>query len=237
VAVPALTTSRLVLRGWRPEDLAPFAALNADEAVMEHFPTTLGRAASDLLVDNIHGHWLREGFGLWAVERREDATFLGFTGLSRPSFDASFMPAVEIGWRLAREAWGHGYATEAARAALVFAFERLALPEVVSFTVPANGRSRRVMERIGMTRDRSGDFEHPRLPSGHPLRPHVLYRLRLSEWARSGFATAEGAQASRSRRTSASDAQPRSGSATSSSVSRIAAARSTPERPAVASAQ
>ncbi len=111
-----------------------------------------------------------------------DGAFLGVTGLSRPSFEAPFTPAVEVGWRFAREAWGHGYATEAAKAAVEFGFETLGLREIVSFTVPANERSWRVMERLGMKRDPVDDFEHPRLPEGHPLRRHFLYRLRASDW-------------------------------------------------------
>jgi RimJ/RimL family protein N-acetyltransferase len=126
--------------------------------------------------------WAAEGFGLWAVERQADGRFLGFTGLAAPTFKAHFTPCVEVGWRFAVEAWGHGYATEAARAALRFGFENLDLAEIVSFTVPANTRSRAVMERLGMTRDPADDFDHPRLPEGHPLRHHVLYRLGHERW-------------------------------------------------------
>ncbi len=169
---------RLLLRGWRAGDRAPFAALNADPRVMEHFPHTLDRAGSDDLVDRFEAGWRANGFGQWAIERIEDGQFLGFAGLSRPSFEAHFTPAVEVGWRLARAAWGHGYATEAAIAAVGFGFETLGLDEIVSFTVPGNVRSRAVMERLGMTRDPSDDFDHPRLPEGHALRRHVLYRLR-----------------------------------------------------------
>jgi len=179
-----LTTERLLLRGWRDDDRVPFADMNADPAVMEHFPGPIDRAASDDLVDRILGHWAEHGFGLWAVERRGDRTFLGFTGLYRPSFEAHFTPAVEVGWRLSRAAWGQGYATEAARVALAYGFERVGLDEIVSFTAPANTRSRRVMERIGMRRDPVGDFEHPRIPPGHRLRQHVLYRLSRDDWRR-----------------------------------------------------
>jgi RimJ/RimL family protein N-acetyltransferase len=130
------------------------------------------------------------GCGLWAVEREEDGAFLGFTGLSSPPFEASFTPAVEVGWRFAHHAWGHGYATEAAEAALEFGFERLGLAEIVSFTTVANARSRRVMERLGMRHDPGEDFDHPRLEAGHPLRRHVLYRLAHEDWRRHrpGFA-------------------------------------------------
>jgi RimJ/RimL family protein N-acetyltransferase len=180
--IPEIATPRLRLRGWLDGDRAPFARLNADPEVMRHFPGTLGRASSDRLVDAIVDGWRANGFGLWAVERLGDGALLGFTGLSRPSFEALFTPAVEVGWRLAREAWGHGYATEAARAALAFGFETVGLGEIVSFTVPANARSRAVMERLGMTRDPADDFDHPKLPEGHPLRRHVLYRLSRERW-------------------------------------------------------
>jgi ribosomal-protein-alanine N-acetyltransferase len=182
--IPEVLTERLFLRAWRAADLAPFAALNGDLQVMEHFPSTLSRPASDRLVETIVEGWAAIGFGLWAVERTSDRTFLGFTGLSRPSFEAHFTPAVEVGWRLARHAWGHGYATEAARAAVAFGFQTVGLEEIVSFTVPDNERSRRVMERLGMTRDPTDDFDHPKLPERHPLRRHVLYRLRRADWER-----------------------------------------------------
>jgi RimJ/RimL family protein N-acetyltransferase len=186
VSIPEVTTPRLVLRGWRDADRPAFAALNADPEVMEHHPSTLDRAASDRLVDAVVGGWSEHGFGLWAVERADNEAFLGFTGLSRPSFEAHFTPAVEVGWRLARHAWGQGYATEAARATLRFGFEVAGLEQIVSFTVPANVRSRRVMERIGMTHDPADDFDHPKLPVGHPLRRHVLYRLSRSSWLAGG---------------------------------------------------
>lgn len=184
--ITSLETERLRLRGWRPSDLAPFAEMNADPAVMEFMPETLDRAASDALVARIEAGWSEHGFGLWALERQEDQRFLGFVGLSRPSFEAHFTPCVEVGWRLAREAWGHGYATEGARAAIAFGFETRGLEEVVSFTVPANVRSRQVMERIGMHHDAADDFDHPRLPPGHPLRRHVLYRLQAPRRAARG---------------------------------------------------
>jgi RimJ/RimL family protein N-acetyltransferase len=143
---------------------------------MEFFPNTLNRNESDAMVVRIQDHFARHGFGLWAVEVPGVADFIGFVGLSVPQFEAPFTPCVEIGWRLAFEHWGKGYATEAARAALDFGFQHLSLKEVVSFTVPANRRSRAVMERIGMTRNPLEDFDHPSLPEGHPLRRHVLYR-------------------------------------------------------------
>lgn len=173
-----LRTGRLLLRRWAPADRAPFADLNADAEVMRYFPGVLSRAESEALVDRIEAHFAARGFGLWAVEAPGVAPFLGFVGLSVPRFEAPFLPGVEIGWRLARAHWGHGYATEAARAVLAFGFEVLHLPEIVSFTVPENTRSRAVMERLGMTHDPRDDFPHPSLPPGHPLRPHVLYRKR-----------------------------------------------------------
>jgi RimJ/RimL family protein N-acetyltransferase len=149
---------------------------------MEFLPQPLDRTESDALASRIRDHFAGHGFGLWAVEAPGVADFIGFVGLAVPSFQAHFMPCVEIGWRLAYEYWGHGYATEAARAALGFGFRDLALDEIVSFTVPPNWRSRRVMERLGMKRSASEDFEHPALPEGHPLRSHVLYRLSRREW-------------------------------------------------------
>lgn len=177
-----LHTARLKLRHWRPCDRAPFAALNADPAVMQFLPARLSREASDAIAAAAAAHLERQGYGLWAVEALGGPPFIGFVGLNAPSFEAHFTPCVEVLWRLAHESWGHGYATEAARACLVHAFTVLKVPEVVSFTVPANVRSRAVMARLGMTRDLEGDFEHPRLLQGHALRPHVLYRLTRAEW-------------------------------------------------------
>jgi RimJ/RimL family protein N-acetyltransferase len=177
-AITSLRTPRLVLRAWRDEDLAPFAAMNADPRVMEHFPTVLTREESDALAFRIRGSMVASGFGFWAVEVSGIADFVGFIGLSVPSFEAAFTPCVEIGWRIAHEHWDKGIATEGARAALDAAFGELGLAEVVSFTVTDNTRSRRVMERLGMRHDPREDFEHPSVPEGHPLRRHVLYRIR-----------------------------------------------------------
>jgi ribosomal-protein-alanine N-acetyltransferase len=175
--VSELRTARLLLRPWRDEDREPFAALNADPEVMEHFPSTMTRAQSDAFVDFIVATTAERGWGIWAVEVVATGEFIGFVGLNEPRFDAHFTPAVEIGWRLARNAWGHGYATEAARAVLEHAFTELELDEVVSFTSTTNLRSQRVMERIGMTHDPADDFDHPRV-TDERLRRHVLYRLR-----------------------------------------------------------
>ena len=181
--VAELRTERLLLRQWRDDDLEPFAALNADPETMRFFPEPPSRAASDALAEHARRHIEGEGWGLWAVEVVAGASFIGFVGLSRPSFEEHFTPAVEVGWRLAREHWGHGYATEAGRAAVDHGFEEVGLDEIVSFTSELNEPSWRVMERLGMSHDPADDFEHPRVPVGHPLRPHVLYRLSHSDWA------------------------------------------------------
>jgi RimJ/RimL family protein N-acetyltransferase len=178
-----LTTDRLLLRQWKDSDREPYAALNADPAVMEHFPNVMTRADSDTMVDRISAALDERGFGFWAVEVRQTGQFIGFTGLSVPSFEAPFKtPCVEIGWRLAKDAWGNGYATEAARASLAYGFGPAGLDEVISFTATTNKPSQRVMERIGMTHDPADDFDHPRLPGGHPLQRHVLYRITRAHW-------------------------------------------------------
>ncbi|MFG2001430.1 GNAT family N-acetyltransferase [Spirillospora sp. NPDC048911] len=183
-SAPVLTTERLIMRGWRDTDREPFARMNADPAVMEHFPAPLTRAESDALVDRITAGFDRHGFGLWAVEIAATGTFIGLTGLSVPAFDAHFQPAVEIGWRLAITAQGHGYATEAARRALAHGFRDAGLTEIVSFTSTTNRRSQAVMRRIGMTRDPADDFDPPALADGHRLRRHVLYRIDAATWSR-----------------------------------------------------
>ncbi|GHJ46881.1 N-acetyltransferase [Catellatospora sp. TT07R-123] len=179
---PLLTTDRLLLRRWQAADLAPFAALNADPEVMAHFPATMSPADSDALVERIEAGFEERGFGLWAVEVADTGRFIGFTGLSVPRFEAPFLPAVEIGWRLARPYWGHGYATEAARRVLGFAFDDLGLAEVVSFTSTTNLRSQAVMARLGLTHDPAEDFDHPSVPEGSPLRRHVLWRITADRW-------------------------------------------------------
>jgi RimJ/RimL family protein N-acetyltransferase len=174
---PTLTTDRLILRRWRESDREPFARLNADPEVMRFFLRPLSRAESDALVDRIEARFDEYGYGLWALELREDGAFLGFTGLAYKEFEAPFTPCVEVGWRLAKAAWGHGYATEAAREALRFGFEETGLREIVSFTPASHTASRRVMERLGMHRDPQEDFDYPTRPIDHPLRRCVLYRL------------------------------------------------------------
>jgi RimJ/RimL family protein N-acetyltransferase len=167
----------ICLRPWRDEDREPFAAMNSDARVMEFFRSTLSRVQSDAMVDGIQKHFRKHGFGLWAIEVAGVAPFVGFAGFAVPEFTANFTPCVEVGWRLAFEHWGRGYATEAARLALGYGFSTFAFAEVVSFTSATNHRSRAVMERLGMRRDPADDFDYPLMPEGHPLRPHVLYRL------------------------------------------------------------
>jgi RimJ/RimL family protein N-acetyltransferase len=176
-ALVKLSSSRVCLRQWRDEDREAFAAMNSDARVMEFFRSRLSRVESDAMVDGIKKHFGEHGFGLWAIEVPGVAPFIGFAGLAVQRFRAHFTPCVEIGWRLAFEHWGYGYATEAAGLALGYGFGAAALPEVVSYTSATNHRSRAVMERLGMRRDPADDFDYPRFPEGHPLRPHVLYRL------------------------------------------------------------
>jgi RimJ/RimL family protein N-acetyltransferase len=172
-----IRTERLRLRSWAVEDRAPFARINADPRVAEFLPGPLSRAESDARADAIEAHFQEHGFGLWAVEISNVTPFAGFIGLSIPTFQAHFTPCVEIGWRLDADFWNQGYATEGALAALEFGFTWLQLAQIVSFTVPANARSRRVMEKIGMSHSPADDFDHPLLPETHRLRRHVLYRL------------------------------------------------------------
>lgn len=174
-----LRTPRLILRRWVVSDREAFAALNADPRVMEYLPDVLDSKESGALVERIEQHFEDHGFGLWALEIPGVVPFAGFAGLSIPRFQAHFTPCVEVGWRLAVDHWGYGYASEAGRAAVVFGFEHLNLDEVVSFTVPENRRSRRVMERIGMVHRPADDFDHPN--ASEPRRRHVLYRIKSNE--------------------------------------------------------
>ncbi|MEV4546629.1 GNAT family N-acetyltransferase [Nonomuraea wenchangensis] len=173
-----METERLIMRRWREEDREPFAAMNADPEVMEHFPAPLTREQSDAMVDRIERHFDERGYGLWALEVIGTGEFIGFTGLAWQTFDAPFLPAAEIGWRLARPAWGHGYATEAARRVVAYAFDEAGLRDIISMTATTNLRSQAVMRRLGMTRDPAEDFDFPSVPEGNPLRRSVLYRLR-----------------------------------------------------------
>lgn len=173
-----IETPRLLIRRWREEDRAPFAALNADPQVMRHFPQALTPAESDAMIGRMEAHQEKRGFSFWAVEERAGGDFVGAVGLLMPGFEAHFTPCVEIGWRLAARHWGKGYASEGAAACLDHGFRALGLAEIVSFTVPANEASWKVMQRIGMTRNEADDFEHPALPEGHPLRRHLLYRKK-----------------------------------------------------------
>lgn len=178
-----LETLRLILRPWREEDRAPFAAMNADALVMKHFPAPLERPESDALMDALIGHFTDKGWGFWALEVPGVAPFAGFVGLEHVGGGAPFAPAVEIGWRLAHAHWGHGYATEGARACVDFAFRELKLPGIVSYTTPVNKRSRRLMERLGMHHDPAGDFDHPDIPAQNPACRQVLYRLERPQSA------------------------------------------------------
>ncbi len=173
-----LETDRLLLRRWRTADRQPFADLNADPEVMRHFPGTMTAAESDAFVDRIESLFEQQGFGLWALEVKDGDAFIGFTGLHPMPPGVPGEGGFEVGWRLARRAWGHGYATEAARAAVGLAFDELQLPELFSMTAVTNTPSQAVMRRLGMTL--LTHFEHPRVPVGHPVRPHVLYRLARS---------------------------------------------------------
>lgn len=176
-----IATDRLLLRQWQDSDYTPFARLNADPAVMEFFPAPLSRSESDALAVRIRGEITNNGWGLWAVEINNRAPFIGFVGLRWVTPPVPIAPCTEIGWRLSAEHWGKGYASEAALAALRFAFTTLELNEVVSFTATTNIRSQKVMERIGM--QFTGEtFEHPNVPLGNPLRSHVVYRLTADRW-------------------------------------------------------
>ena len=156
--------------------------MNADPVVMEFFVSPLTREDSDALVDRIQDGFAVRGFGLWAVEEIDTGTFIGFTGLMYQTFEAHFTPAFEIGYRLARHAWGRGYATEAATEALRYGFEQAELTDIVSMTAVQNVRSQAVMKKLDMTHDPADDFDHPRVPDGHPLKRHVLYRINAERW-------------------------------------------------------
>jgi len=180
--VPVLVTARLIMREFRAADRAPFAVMNSDPVVMEHFVAPMSAGQSDALVDRILEQWRVAGWGLWALQRRDCGEFIGCAGLWPVRFEAHFPPKVEVGWRLAAEHWGQGFATEAACAAVDFAFHTLGWSDLVSFTAEGNVRSRAVMERLGMRRAPAWDFLHPLVPTGHPSRPHVVCRLTAADW-------------------------------------------------------
>ena len=179
-----LSTERLVLGTWSDQDTEALLELSTDPEVMRHFPAPGTREQIEALVARHRANLASGRPGLYAVRVAATGTSIGFVGLATPSFEAPFMPCVEIGWRLARHAWGQGYATEAARAVLGHGFGTLGLDEIVSFTTVANRPSIAVMQRLGMHRDPAEDFDHPSVPEGHPVRPHVLYRLTAEEWRR-----------------------------------------------------
>ncbi|MFA6119189.1 MAG: GNAT family N-acetyltransferase [Parachlamydiales bacterium] len=174
---PVLTTKRLILRHWRESDLIAFSKMNADPRVMEFFPKTLSKAESDEIAKKLIKELKEKDYGLWAVEAKNIAPFIGFIGLHSTDYDTSFTPCIEIAWRLAYEHWNKGYATEGAKEALDYGFNKLKLKEIVSFTAIKNLRSRKVMEKLGMVHNPKDDFNHPKLPLDHPLSLHVLYRL------------------------------------------------------------
>lgn len=171
-------TQRLLLRPWIDSDRQPFAEMSQDAAVMEYLRPLTTRTASDAWIDFQINHQSTHGFCLWAVESRASGTFMGAVGLFRIGFVASFTPAVEVGWRLARPFWGQGFAVEAARASIQFGFDEVHLTEIVAYTGVRNARSRRVMTTLGMSHDSADDFDHPRIPEGDPLRRQLLYRLK-----------------------------------------------------------
>lgn len=177
--IKELESKRLRLRGWKDSDTEPFIAMNADEQVMRFFPAPLTPEQTCASIERIKKHFDANGFGLFAVETKEDDKFIGFVGLQIPPFEASFTPCVEVGWRLAKEYWGRGYAPEAAQRVLAFGFEECQLAEIISMTATVNKPSIRVMEKIGM--HRSDDFMHPKIADGHILKPHVLYRIKAGE--------------------------------------------------------
>lgn len=176
-----LTTDRLRLRQWRKDDLPAFAKLNADAEVMEYYPDTLTQLESNDMAERFEALLAFKGWGFWVVERLDEKKFMGFVGLNEPTYDLPVTPCVEIGWKLAKEYWGYGYASEAAKASLAVAFEKLDLPEVYSFTSVLNKKSQAVMERIGMI-NMNENFDHPMMPKGSPLREHVLYRIDEKGW-------------------------------------------------------
>lgn len=176
-----LETDRILLRPWQQSDFEPFAIMNADKDVMRYYPATLNKEESDDFAERIKLRFEENGWGFWALENKRDGKFMGFTGLNRPGYDLPCNPCIEIGWRLSKSYWGHGYATEAAQACLRFAFENLNTKSIVSFASVINERSWQVMERLGM-RNTLKNFDHPILPKDHKLTEHVLYEIHKESW-------------------------------------------------------
>lgn len=172
-----IETPRLILRTWEDADFEPMCRINQDPEVMRYFPDLQDRVETKQFIHKVNAHFDQYGYGLYATQLKETGEFIGFIGLLNVIFIAHFTPAVEIGWRLALAHWGRGYATEGAKAVLDYAFNTLAIPEIVSFTTVENQRSRRVMEKIGLKHDPADDFDHPNLTTDSPLLRHVLYRL------------------------------------------------------------
>jgi ribosomal-protein-alanine N-acetyltransferase len=170
-----IETPRLILRQWKEADHEPYIRLNMDPDVMEFFPSISTKTKTLEQIERFSQRIIQHGYGFFAVERKDNNQFIGFTGLSNPGFESSFTPCVEIGWRLSKENWNQGFATEAAKACLAFGFDKLGLNEIYSFTSVHNKRSEQVMIKIGMTRD--GFFEHPSVEDGHILKKHVLYKI------------------------------------------------------------
>lgn len=177
-----LETERLILRRWQDSDLEPFSKITADPEVRRYYPSTLSKDETKAAIKRFEEHFEKESFGLWAVELKSNGEFIGYTGLNRPTIKAHFMPCIEIGWLLSKAHWGHGYAPEAAKKCLEDGFVRIGLDEIVSFTTVSNDKSIRVMEKLQMTRNPKDDYSHPFLPEGHPLKPHVLFRLSKAAW-------------------------------------------------------
>ena len=190
-----IETERLRMREWRDDDLAPLARIFSDTRVREYFPSTLDEEQSAEWLERNRQHFADHGYGMWAIESRQEAALIGYLGLVQVNFVSHFTPAVEIGWGFAHDAWGQGYASESGRAALGHGFEQLGLDEIVSMTVPANTRSWGLMRGLGMRRNPDEDFDHPNVPGGHPLRPHVLYRLAAEEWRRRARPSPNGSSA------------------------------------------
>lgn len=177
----SLESNRILLRPWKPSDLQPFAKMNADADVMRYYPSTLNHEESDEFAQRIQERFNEKGWGFWALEHKDSGKFMGFTGLNIPGYDLPCNPCIEVGWRLARSFWGEGFATEAAKASLDFAFANLKTDRIVSFASVVNERSWQVMERLGM-RNTHQNFDHPIIPAGHELSEHVLYEIDKDTW-------------------------------------------------------